>query len=46
MTILCNKKETAKRKAIKQTAEAAPIDVFVKQESPGPDCFPLLMDKT
>jgi hypothetical protein len=46
MTILCNKKETAKRKVIKQTAQSAPIDVFVKQESPGPDCFPLLMDKT
>ena len=46
MTILCNKKETAKRKVIRRIAEAAPVDVFVKQESPGPDCFPLLMDKT
>jgi hypothetical protein len=46
MTILCNKKETAKRKVIRLKAQAAPADVLVKQEYPGPDCFPLLMEKT
>lgn len=45
--MLCKKKETAKRKVIRQAAaQADQPDVFVKQESPGPDCFPLLMEKT
>lgn len=45
--MLCKKKETAKRKVIRQAAaQAAQPDVFVKQESPGPDGFPLLMEKT
>lgn len=46
MTILCNKKETAKRKVIRQAAQTSGINAFVKQESPGSGCFPLLMEKT
>jgi hypothetical protein len=46
MTILCSKKETAKRKVIRLKAQSAPADALVKQEPPGPDSFPLLMDKT
>jgi hypothetical protein len=46
MTMLCNKKETAKRKVIRQAAPMSDTNTFVKQESPGPDCFPLLMEKT
>ena len=43
MTVLYNKKETAKRKRIRPMAQT---DIPVKQESPEPDRFPLRMDKT
>ncbi|RYP48545.1 hypothetical protein DL768_005584 [Monosporascus sp. mg162] len=43
MFILCNKRETVKRDRIRQRA---PADVMVKEESPGPDKFPLLMQRT
>jgi len=42
MTVLYNKRETAKRKYIRQAAQT---DGPIKQESPEPDRFPLLMDK-
>ncbi|KAK3933883.1 FluG domain-containing protein [Diplogelasinospora grovesii] len=43
MSILCGKRETVKRERIRQRA---PADVMVKEESPGPDTFPLLMQRT
>jgi hypothetical protein len=43
MSILCGKRETVKRERIRQRA---PADVMVKEESPSPDTFPLLMQRT
>jgi hypothetical protein len=43
MSILCNKRETVKRDRIRQRA---PANVTVKEESPAPDTFPLLMQRT
>ncbi|KAK4220476.1 FluG domain-containing protein [Podospora fimiseda] len=42
MVVLCGKRETVKRNRIQRRARA---DVKVKEESPGPDLFPLLMDR-
>ena len=42
MVALCDKRETVKRDCIRRRAQA---DVTVKEESPGPDLFPLLMDR-
>jgi len=42
MVVLCGKRETVKRNHIRRRARA---DVTVKEESPGPDPFPLLMDR-
>jgi hypothetical protein len=42
MVSLCGKRETARRNYIRRRAQA---DVTVKEESPGPDPFPLLMDR-
>lgn len=41
MTTLSDRRETAKRRRILQKAQAD-----VKEESPGPDLFPLLMERT
>ncbi|RYO87789.1 hypothetical protein DL766_004613 [Monosporascus sp. MC13-8B] len=41
MVVLCDKRETRKRDRIRERARA---DATVKEESPGPDPFPLLMD--
>lgn len=46
MAVLCDKRETAKRKAIRKAASPVQTNVVVKEESPAPDQFPLLMDKT
>jgi hypothetical protein len=43
MVALCPKRETVKRKAMQRRA---PADVMVKEESPGLDPFPLLMERT
>jgi hypothetical protein len=43
MSILCGKRDTVKRERIRQRA---PANVMVKEESPGPDTFPLLMQRT
>ncbi|KAK3370950.1 FluG domain-containing protein [Lasiosphaeria ovina] len=40
---LCHKRETAKRRTLR---ERAPANVRVKEESPGPDLFPLLLERT
>ena len=42
MVVLCGKRETVKRNHIRRRARA---DVIVKEESPRPDHFPLLMDR-
>ncbi|KAK4158599.1 FluG domain-containing protein [Cladorrhinum sp. PSN259] len=42
MVALCGKRETVKRNRIPRRARA---DVTVKEEAPGPDPFPLLMDR-
>ncbi|KAK4107064.1 hypothetical protein N656DRAFT_840631 [Canariomyces notabilis] len=42
MVSLCDKRETRKRDCVRQRART---DVVVKEESPGLDSFPLLMDK-
>ncbi|KAI9861113.1 MAG: hypothetical protein M1813_005542 [Trichoglossum hirsutum] len=42
MTALCDKRETAKQRRIRQRQAAVPV----KEESPPPDPFPLLMGKT
>jgi hypothetical protein len=42
MVSLCDKRETRKRDCIRRRART---DVAVKEESPGPDPFPLLMDR-
>lgn len=42
MVALCRKRETAKRKNPRQRA---PANIRVKEESPRPDSFPLLMDR-
>ncbi|KAK4151935.1 hypothetical protein C8A00DRAFT_44942 [Chaetomidium leptoderma] len=42
MVVLCGTRETVKRNRIRRRAQA---DVTVKEESPGPDPFPLLMDR-
>ena len=42
MVALCGKRETVKRNRIRRRVRA---DVTVKEESPGPDPFPLLMDR-
>ncbi|KAK4220989.1 FluG domain-containing protein [Podospora fimiseda] len=42
MVVLCGKRETVKRNRIQRRARA---DVKVKEESPGPNLFPLLMDR-
>jgi hypothetical protein len=39
---LCRKRETVKRDVIRRRA---PTDVIIKEESPPPDPFPLLMDR-
>ncbi|KAK3940940.1 FluG domain-containing protein [Diplogelasinospora grovesii] len=39
---LCHKREKVKRDRIRRTA---PTDVIIKEESPRPDHFPLLMDR-
>jgi hypothetical protein len=43
MHILCDKRETVRRDRIRHRAHA---NVMVKEESPGPDPFPLLMERT
>ncbi|KAI3322201.1 hypothetical protein HD806DRAFT_523567 [Xylariaceae sp. AK1471] len=43
MTTLCNKKETAKRKYIQQNTST---NATIKEESPRPKQFPLLINKT
>jgi hypothetical protein len=45
MVILCGKRETARPCRIRQRAQAQ-ADVAVKEEAPGLDPFPLLMDRT
>ncbi|KAL2024965.1 hypothetical protein VTK56DRAFT_3664 [Thermocarpiscus australiensis] len=40
---LCDKRETQKRDAVRRRP---PAEVIVKEESPGPDPFPLLMERT
>jgi hypothetical protein len=42
MVALCHKRETAKRRTLR---ERTPADVRIKEESPGPDPFPLLMER-
>lgn len=42
MVALCGKRETVKRNRIRREARA---DITVKEESPGPDPFPLLIDR-
>jgi len=44
MVILCGKRETARPDHIRRRARAQ-ADVTVKKVSPGPDPFPLLMDR-
>jgi hypothetical protein len=43
MFILYDKRETVKRG---RNQQRAPADVMVKEEPPGPDTFPLLMEST
>ena len=46
MVILCGKRETVRPDRIRRRAQAqVQANVTVKEESPGPDSFPLLMDK-
>ena len=45
MVALCGKRETVKRNRIRRRAQAQ-ANVTVKKEYPGPDPFPLLMDRT
>ncbi|KAK0739032.1 hypothetical protein B0T21DRAFT_346396 [Apiosordaria backusii] len=42
MVVLCGKRETVKRNRIRRRAQA---NVTVREKSPGPDPFPLLMDR-
>lgn len=44
MVSLCDKRETVKRKRIREVQKE--VDIFIKEESPEPDRFPLLMKKT
>ncbi|KAK3693261.1 hypothetical protein B0T22DRAFT_496122 [Podospora appendiculata] len=44
MVILCGKQETVRPDRIRRRVQAQ-ADVAVKEESPGPDPFPLLMDR-